>query len=140
MLRRPPRSTRTDTLFPYTTLFRSFFSPRGELQASLTYREIRDRAVALAQRLTRAGFERGARVALVAETGPDFLIFFYGCQYAGLIPVPLPLTIHLGGHGAYVERLRTLIGKAAPQLAVGPAAVLPSPTEAAVGVPLSTSD
>src|SRR3546814_15227905 len=25
MIRRPPRSTRTDTLFPYTTLFRSFF-------------------------------------------------------------------------------------------------------------------
>src|SRR3546814_20047537 len=27
MIRRPPRSTRTDTLFPYTTLFRSNFSP-----------------------------------------------------------------------------------------------------------------
>src|SRR3546814_3692142 len=26
MIRRPPRSTRTDTLFPYTTLFRSTFS------------------------------------------------------------------------------------------------------------------
>src|SRR3546814_1580453 len=26
MIRRPPRSTRTDTLFPYTTLFRSFCS------------------------------------------------------------------------------------------------------------------
>src|SRR3546814_15207020 len=25
MIRRPPRSTRTDTLFPYTTLFRSLF-------------------------------------------------------------------------------------------------------------------
>src|SRR3546814_18127137 len=25
MIRRPPRSTRTDTLFPYTTLFRSCF-------------------------------------------------------------------------------------------------------------------
>src|SRR3546814_8635643 len=25
MIRRPPRSTRTDTLFPYTTLFRSFY-------------------------------------------------------------------------------------------------------------------
>src|SRR3546814_11830000 len=24
MIRRPPRATRTDTLFPYTTLFRSF--------------------------------------------------------------------------------------------------------------------
>src|SRR3546814_12984686 len=28
MIRRPPRSTRTDTLFPYTTLFRS--AERGE--------------------------------------------------------------------------------------------------------------
>src|SRR3546814_9885258 len=27
MIRRPPRSTRTDTLFPYTTLFRSIVNP-----------------------------------------------------------------------------------------------------------------
>src|SRR3546814_18958944 len=27
MIRRPPRSTRTDTLFPYTTLFRSVSAP-----------------------------------------------------------------------------------------------------------------
>src|SRR3546814_7682757 len=29
MIRRPPRSTRTDTLFPYTTLFRSIGPPCG---------------------------------------------------------------------------------------------------------------
>src|SRR3546814_13333857 len=29
MIRRPPRSTRTDTLFPYTTLFRSLFLVSG---------------------------------------------------------------------------------------------------------------
>src|SRR3546814_1216467 len=29
MIRRPPRSTRTDTLFPYTTLFRSRTLPTG---------------------------------------------------------------------------------------------------------------
>src|SRR3546814_18269555 len=29
MIRRPPRSTRTDTLFPYTTLFRSGFRRHG---------------------------------------------------------------------------------------------------------------
>src|SRR3546814_20853126 len=29
MIRRPPRSTRTDTLFPYTTLFRSFDRPKA---------------------------------------------------------------------------------------------------------------
>src|SRR3546814_8307253 len=33
MIRRPPRSTRTDTLFPYTTLFRSPGAPR-ELSAA----------------------------------------------------------------------------------------------------------
>src|SRR3546814_9612986 len=31
MLRRPPRSTRTDTLFPYTTLFRSDEVKRGTI-------------------------------------------------------------------------------------------------------------
>src|SRR3546814_1395338 len=51
MLRRPPRSTRTDTLFPYTTLFRSAISllqeitsrrDRGEecIRASLASQDI----------------------------------------------------------------------------------------------------
>src|SRR3546814_1614656 len=31
MIRRPPRSTRTDTLFPYTTLFRSVVLDRKQL-------------------------------------------------------------------------------------------------------------
>src|SRR3546814_1940354 len=31
MIRRPPRSTRTDTLFPYTTLFRSPCRPDGDI-------------------------------------------------------------------------------------------------------------
>src|SRR3546814_13177467 len=40
MIRRPPRSTRTDTLFPYTTLFRSLGSEaeallEGECQVHL---------------------------------------------------------------------------------------------------------
>src|SRR3546814_10448321 len=31
MIRRPPRSTRTDTLFPYTTLFRSVLEQFGDI-------------------------------------------------------------------------------------------------------------
>src|SRR3546814_5228698 len=38
MIRRPPRSTRTDTLFPYTTLFRSRQAKRRGMTAS-RYRE-----------------------------------------------------------------------------------------------------
>src|SRR3546814_9389737 len=34
MIRRPPRSTRTDTLFPYTTLFRSFIQATTEVDSS----------------------------------------------------------------------------------------------------------
>src|SRR3546814_5455548 len=34
MIRRPPRSTRTDTLFPYTTLFRSFIGSRRRVGLS----------------------------------------------------------------------------------------------------------
>ena len=68
-----------------------FFSTRGELAQALPYAEIRDRAVDLAHRLTASGLERGSRFAIIAETIPDFAVFFYGCQYAGLIPVPLPL-------------------------------------------------
>src|SRR3546814_5359240 len=34
MIRRPPRSTRTDTLFPYTTLFRSEACHRGTRKPS----------------------------------------------------------------------------------------------------------
>src|SRR3546814_14702198 len=35
MIRRPPRSTRTDTLFPYTTLFRSPMSEPGSATMSI---------------------------------------------------------------------------------------------------------
>src|SRR3546814_7003161 len=40
MIRRPPRSTRTDTLFPYTTLFRSAQEQRGQDPAPRTARRI----------------------------------------------------------------------------------------------------
>src|SRR3546814_8012811 len=37
MIRRPPRSTRTDTLFPYTTLFRSTGSGSGSGPTTITF-------------------------------------------------------------------------------------------------------
>src|SRR3546814_11173051 len=40
MIRRPPRSTRTDTLFPYTTLFRSRHRRRTGRRNSMRYRTL----------------------------------------------------------------------------------------------------
>src|SRR3546814_9705556 len=50
MIRRPPRSTRTDTLFPYTTLFRSVRDARiehGQIVARAMGREAPAGAAAL---------------------------------------------------------------------------------------------
>src|SRR3546814_9034147 len=54
MLRRPPRSTRTDTLFPYTTLFRS--ADEGD--------------ILLRQRLGEAGALRQETIARMHRLGP----------------------------------------------------------------------
>src|SRR3546814_20480252 len=43
MIRRPPRSTRTDTLFPYTTLFRSGHCPRSAAETHARIAQSRKR-------------------------------------------------------------------------------------------------
>src|SRR3546814_9303867 len=42
MIRRPPRSTRTDTLFPYTSLFRSHPMLHAELQGEVVLQALQD--------------------------------------------------------------------------------------------------
>src|SRR3546814_5251614 len=60
MIRRPPRSTRTDTLFPYTTLFRS--ADRGAAAAAHGGAEA-------SARLPRGAFPRQARAHLPGSAG-----------------------------------------------------------------------
>src|SRR3546814_7341059 len=59
MIRRPPRSTRTDTLFPYTTLFRS------PVVADQALRVDHDIAKRIAQRLVGRGHRVDAEFAQV---------------------------------------------------------------------------
>src|SRR3546814_12281651 len=49
MIRRPPRSTRTDTLFPYTTLFRSVRDPARRIEFQITGPVVRTGQRVLAQ-------------------------------------------------------------------------------------------
>src|SRR3546814_1432641 len=58
MVRRPPRSTRTDALFPYTTLFRS----AGGVDGALFWRQLLSDAVA-AERAADGAFQPGDRGA-----------------------------------------------------------------------------
>src|SRR3546814_589482 len=74
MIRRPPRSTRTDTLFPYTTLFRSEFL---RLIWFSTPRHPLPRSVALA---------RGDN-AVLRETGAQLEAYFTGALQAFDLPL-----------------------------------------------------
>ena len=96
----------------------NFFSARGQLEQVLPYRELRERARDLAVRLTGLGLARGSRAAIIAESSPEFLEFFFACQYAGLIPVPLPLSVNFGGREAYEGRLRGMLRTAQASIAV----------------------
>src|SRR3546814_8417067 len=66
MIRLPPRSTRTDTLFPYTTLFRS---PGGPAQSFIAARH---RVV-----VDRAAVDEGHDTDLVGDADPKFAAQFH---------------------------------------------------------------
>src|SRR3546814_16373473 len=67
MIRRPPRSTRTDTLFPYTTLFRSLL---GAGWRNSAYRPARYRSSLSAdiRRLMAGGFQ----IEIERQVGSEF--------------------------------------------------------------------
>ncbi len=114
----------------------NFHSGRGEHDATLTYAELRTRALELARRLSGLGLQRGARVALVADTNPDFIRFFFACQYAGLVPVPLSASLHLGSQRAYVAQLHQLLVSCGAEAAMASPGSLAYLGQAAGGLPL----
>jgi len=99
----------------------NFYDGRGNLETVLPYSELRERAIATARRMIGLGLNRGDRVGLVAETTPDFLIFFFACQYAGVVPAPLTAAITLGSRRSYVEQLHGLLENSAAAMLVAPA-------------------
>jgi len=84
----------------------NFYSARGELKQSVSYRDLCDWAQRIGRRLIGRGFEPGDRLALIASTQAEFVAAFLGCQYAAVLPVPLPLPTSFGGRENYVSQLR----------------------------------
>ena len=95
----------------------NFYGARGALDRVLPYRELRELAMATGQRLIASGLQRGERVGVIAETGADFMAVFFGCQYAGLVPCPMPYTMYIGGKESYIDRVTGML-KAARAAAV----------------------
>ena len=109
----------------------NFYTGSVKLYAKIPYAELKRDAEALARRLIDLGASRGSRVAIVADTDPDFMRFFFACQYAGLVPVPLPASVHLGGRKAYVSQLERLLSICQADIAMAPEGFLSYLQEAA---------
>lgn len=114
----------------------NFYSARGTLETVLLYSELRDRAEDLGRRLAGMGIARGDRVALLAATSPDFLAMFFACQYAGAIPVPMPLPTAFGRREAYIDQIKGQLRSSGARMIVGPAEFLPLIQDAAAGFAL----
>jgi fatty-acyl-CoA synthase len=98
----------------------NFHDMRGELARVYPYAEMRDDALVMARRLVAAGIGKEDRVALIAETGPDFAALFCACVYAGAWPVPLPLPTTFGGKDNYIDQLAIQLMSADPKILLYP--------------------
>jgi fatty-acyl-CoA synthase len=118
----------------------NFYTGRGAIYASISYRSLRREALALGRKLLGLGLAKGDRVALVAETDPEFIRFFYACQYAGLVPVALPASVKIGAHRAYVAQLQSLLQASDAAIGVASQGYLPFLREASAGLGMRMVD
>jgi fatty-acyl-CoA synthase len=98
----------------------NFHDMRGELERVYPYAEMRADAQGMAYRLVAAGIGKTDRVALIAETGPDFAALFCACTLAGAWPVPLPLPTTFGGKESYIDQLAVQLQSADPKMLIYP--------------------
>ena len=98
----------------------NFHDPRGALVRPYPFSELREDALAMARRLIGLGAKPGDRIALVAETGPEFAALFCGTIYAGAWPVPLPLPTTFGGKDNYIEQLAVQLASSDPSMLLYP--------------------
>jgi len=101
----------------------NFHDMRGQLERVYPFREMREDALLMARRLIAAGIGPEDRVALIAETGPEFAALFCACVYAGAWPVPLPLPTTFGGKDNYIDSLAIQLASSDPAMLLYPEAI-----------------
>lgn len=117
----------------------NFYSGKGVLTEVLPYARLREEARLLARRMLGSGLKPGDPVGLLAESDGDFARAFFACQYAGLVPAPLPLPAAFGGKEGYISFLRRMIQRAQARAVFGPAVLADWLSEAVAGLGLHCS-
>lgn len=96
----------------------NFYDAKGELRSVLSYSALRQYARSAARRLTGLGLVRGDRVALIADTTPEFIELFFACRYGGFVPFAMPIPVNLGSHAIYVRQLRGMLESSQASIAI----------------------
>jgi len=96
----------------------NFYNSRGNLKAVLTYRDLCAHSKILARRLSSLGLPRNSRVALIADTTPEFVELFFACRFAGLIPFAMPVPVNLGSRAIYVQQLKGMLEGSGASVAI----------------------
>jgi fatty-acyl-CoA synthase len=109
----------------------NFHDMRGQMARSYPFSELRSDALDMAYRLISHGVKPEDRIALIAETGPDFAALFFGCIYAGAWPVPLPLPTSFGGKESYIDQIAVQLQSCDPSILFFPAELRETAGEAA---------
>jgi fatty-acyl-CoA synthase len=110
----------------------NFHDMRGQLARSYPFSELRKDALDMAYRLISHGVKPEDRIALIAETGPDFAALFFGCIYAGAWPVPLPLPTSFGGKESYIDQISVQLQSCDPSILFFPAELTETAGQAAL--------
>jgi fatty-acyl-CoA synthase len=90
--------------------------------------------------LLKLGIQPGDRIALIAETCPEFAAAFFGAVYAGAWPVPLPLPTSFGGRQAYVDQLKVQLKSCDPVLLIHPSELTEYAADATADSPIRPFD
>lgn len=98
----------------------NYYSARGELLQILSYKDLREQACDIAAKFAANGFQPGDRILLIADTEPEFVILFFACQYASLLPVPVAVPMSFGGKDAYISQLKQQIINCSPKAVWAP--------------------
>ncbi|SDY30914.1 fatty acyl-AMP ligase [Nitrosomonas sp. Nm58] len=96
----------------------NFYDAKGELRSVLSYSALKQNAHIAARRLSGLGLARGDRVALIADTTPEFIELFFACRYAGFVPFAMPIPVNLGSHAIYVRQLRGMLESSQASVAI----------------------
>ena len=117
----PTKNSQTQRLADFDTLTEAldfaasgttgynFYDAKGNLRSVLSYSVLREKSRVSAKRLLGLGLTSGERVAIVADTTPEFVELFFACRYAGLVPFAMPVPVNLGSHAVYVQQLRGIL-------------------------------